>query len=82
MILQDKERAKIDKYLMETDSEYRAWKSQHQRLNEESALLTGQSYLIPADQKRLTEIKRQKLIIKDELEKRIEQAHRMKPGWP
>jgi uncharacterized protein YdcH (DUF465 family) len=41
--------------------------SQHRRLDEEVTLLGRRNYLTPEEQRRMRELKKEKLVIKDEL---------------
>jgi uncharacterized protein YdcH (DUF465 family) len=70
-------RSEIENQLLEKDEEFKKFSEEHRLLDEEAYRLGNMSYLIPADAKRLREIKQRKLILKDILERKIQDILRL-----
>ena len=65
----------IVQLLKAKDHEFRHWIQEHAQLNKEAERLDNKLMLIPSEKERLRVIKRQKLYLKDKIERRISQTH-------
>jgi uncharacterized protein YdcH (DUF465 family) len=66
-------REKIIHHLIETDKQFEKWMSEHRRLDVEAQELDEKEVLIPSDEFKIRELKKQKLRLKDFIEKRIQE---------
>ncbi len=57
--------------LMELDPEFRMWVEQHRELDRETEALSHQHCLIPAEEQRIRVLKKQKLVLLDQIQIRL-----------
>ncbi len=67
-------RAKVKDDLLKVDLIFRQAVDEHRKLDEEAARLDNQVFLIPEEESRLREIKKRKLLLKDKIERQIQQV--------
>ncbi len=66
-----KNREIIVQELQAVDHEFRDWLVEHAQLHREAEYLDNKMMLIPSEKERLRVLKRQKLLLKDKIERRI-----------